>query len=134
MKQLTLGELIDRLENANLYDPDGDSKKIEFDFCWAEPVGFCSWRGDYSELAVMAGFYGYGHGTQKAIKATDFLKDLKAQVGQTFEGWKGGDYQMHHETRLWVTTHHGNSCYTGITGVSDSESFRIVINTAYFEY
>lgn len=44
-----------------------------------------SWRGDYSQLA----FY-----TAKNITVGDMLINAKSALGNTFTGWKGGEYTM----------------------------------------
>ena len=45
--QITLGELIEQLENAGTKD-DGKDKTVCFDFGSAIPTNLYSWRGSYN--------------------------------------------------------------------------------------
>ncbi len=83
--QLTLGALIEVLEKmpadaqvANLRDPD-------------------SYRGYYEDLS-----FERRDGTRPAA---ELLADCKDAMGKTFTGYKGGDYVMGAETRLWVASY-----------------------------
>jgi hypothetical protein len=77
-EQLTLGQLIDELKRA---DPN---------HVCAEGFGHAhSYRGDYSVLAF----------SPKAnVKVRDMLAEAERAVGDTFPGWKGGDYRMQRDT------------------------------------
>ena len=79
-QQLTLGELIDELRRV---DPE--------QVC-AEGFGSAhSYRGDYSLLAFTPA---------TNVKVGAMLAEAEKAVGQTFCGWKGGDYVMDRETIL----------------------------------
>lgn len=45
----------------------------------------CSWRGDYSELAFIEA---------KNITVGDMLRNAESALGDTFTGWKGGEFTM----------------------------------------
>lgn len=79
---MTLGELIKTLEKAN---PD----KVV-------PIGFkhphC-YRGYYEQLAFEPA---------RNVTVGSMLECAKSAVGQTFEGYKGGDYTMDNYTRVWL--------------------------------
>jgi hypothetical protein len=83
---LTLGQLINVLNNAPTEAPvewlDGGSPGRER-----------SYRGYYDDLALdPAG---------EPITAFDLLKRLRAALGETYEGYKGGDYVMDDKTPMW---------------------------------
>jgi len=79
---MTLGELIYVLERAN------PAKKV--------PHGFRnphSYRGYYEQLA----FEPCGETT-----VGEMLKAAKGALGQTFQGYKGGDFRMDQHTDVWI--------------------------------
>lgn len=78
--QMTLGEMIERLEQL---PPDtlinlGNSH---------------SYRGYYSDLAFEA---------LDRATASEVLQECQDSMGQSFEGYKGGDYYMHAGVPIWV--------------------------------
>jgi len=82
---LTLGKLV-----AALVDMPDDLPIVP-------AVGdLSSYRGYYSDLAVEPG----GDWT-----TGDLLKEANAAIGQTFEGYKGGDFKMHERTPLWLSAY-----------------------------
>jgi len=89
---IKLGELIKKLEampqDANVY----------FDFGRLVPHGVDSYRGYYDHLAI-----GFGDGSP--TKVATLLKELKAAVGKTFQGYKGGDFRMSEDTPVWVANY-----------------------------
>lgn len=77
--QMTLGKLIERLESLppetmlNLSNPH-------------------SYRGYYSDLAFQMG---------DKITIADALKMIRDTMGEVFEGYKGGEFQMGRNTPVW---------------------------------
>lgn len=55
-----------------------------------------SYRGDYMDLAFEA---------VTDAKVSDVLDILRACVGETFEGYKGGDYRMDRSSWCWIAMH-----------------------------
>lgn len=51
-----------------------------------------SYRGYYDDLAL---------GSAKRSMAGDLLEKVRAAIGATFEGYKGGEYKMTSGTPLW---------------------------------
>ena len=90
---LTLRELIDALEAA---DPDGLVYCSHFDGRGATvfPTDPHSYRGYYSDLCL--------NPTSKSVTVEQLLPVMKACVGKTFTGWKGGDFVMEDCTPLWI--------------------------------
>ncbi len=132
--QISLGALIKQIESCGTKTEDGKQKYVHFDFGTAVPSGLASWRGSYNELAI--GYQMTGYDVQQNASynkmADDFLSDLKNAVGRTYEGWKGGDYEMKEDTPLWVANA-GNSGNTGVIGVLD-DGWQLIILTCYTEY
>lgn len=87
--QLTLGGLIARLSEA---DPE---LPVRFDN-GSNPGEFDSYRGYYSDLMIQPG---------AICTVADLLARAKAAVGETFEGYKGGDFRMGNDTPLWCSTY-----------------------------
>ena len=119
--QLLLGELILKLEAVEKKD-----LRICFDFEYAFPTHLSSWRGSYCELAISFEFEG------NAPTVEEFLKKLNSAIGQTFTGYKGGDFTMGKNTPVWVANY-GNSGNTGVVGVIDT-GYTVIIETKYCEY
>jgi hypothetical protein len=80
---MTLGELIGLLEDV----PPEAVARPGFE-------GAHSYRGFYEDLA----FEPTGETT-----AREMLKETKWALGQTFEGWKGGDYVMDKDVGVWIS-------------------------------
>jgi hypothetical protein len=103
---LSLGEFIDKLKKLP------KEAVIQFDFGGSVPTEFESYRGYYSELALgFTGEYGITMPTVKRL-----LELAEAAVGDTFQGWKGGDHEMSRETSLFVANP-GNTSDTFIKDV-----------------
>lgn len=136
--QMTLGELIAKLEAIPPRDNDEDKKTVHYDFECLVPTTLDSWRGAYDELALGWAYTGYApegcpdmnHKNQ--ITVEELLKDLKSAVGKTFTGWKGGDFVMSKTTPIWIANP-GNAGNTGITEVVD-EGYKVTLMTGYYEF
>lgn len=83
--QMTLGKMIDRLAAMQ---PEAMIDGLE------NPH---SYRGYYSDLAF----------ERRAAKlaAKDALAMCRAAMGEVFEGYKGGDFQMGRNTPVWVANY-----------------------------
>lgn len=101
---LNLGQLIELLENRNPED------YLRFDFGGFSPCGLDSYRGYYTDLAIC-----FERKYPNPVGA--FLDELRGAVGKSFTGYKGGDFTMHRDSRVWVANH-GETSDTGIVGIS----------------
>lgn len=94
--QMTLGGLIDRLEAMD--------QAIEM-----EGIGDAhSYRGYYSDLAFER---------CEKRKVADVLKDAKDCMGETFAGYKGGDFDMGRNTPVWIANY--GCCGARIMAIDD---------------
>lgn len=125
-KQLTLGEIILKLEHTSLKEKDGTDKTIAFGFGYFKPNSLSSWRGNYRELAIEYTEEG------NDILAKDFLKECKKAIGKTYQGYKGGDFIMGKTTPMWVANY-GESPNTAVTDIIDKD-YWVLIKTEYIEY
>jgi hypothetical protein len=83
---MRLGELITGLELC----PDADAL-VEIA---GRPAGeFHSYRGSYDQLALGTGSY--------PLTVGALLSRCRNADGETFEGYKGGDYMMSRDTPVW---------------------------------
>lgn len=134
--QLSLGELIEKIEECGLISCNGkdEPKTVEYDFGTAIPTTLDSWRGSYSELALGYKLTGYDNNDDHfgKITAEDLLKELQSAIGKEYTGWKGGEFIMDEDTPIWVANP-GDSGNTGIVDVMD-QGYKIVLITAYCEY
>lgn len=82
---MNLSELITALEAAdpNLVLPEG----------FANPH---SYRGDYYDLAFEPA---------ANVTVAQMLADARSALGRTFEGYKGGTYDMDGYTDVWIALH-----------------------------
>lgn len=119
--QLTLGELIDKLEAAP------KESQIQFDFCHCVTCGVDSYRGFYEQLAI--GWAPQGSGRWPNV--ADFLPSLRDAVGKTFTGYKGGEYRMDRGTPVWVSNY-GETSSTAVVGVIPGE-YQTLLLTAYVD-
>ena len=124
--QLTLGELILKLEPIVKNQNEGEEATVRYDFEYLFPTSIDSWRGSYDELALNFETQG------EEMKVSEFLKMLKECVGKTFTGYKGGDFTMHKGTPIWVAnySHSGN---TAVIDVVDN-GYVILLITGYREF
>lgn len=124
--QLTLGELILKLEPIVKNQKEGDEATVRYDFEYLFPTSIDSWRGSYDELALNFETQG------EEMKVSEFLKMLKECIGKTFTGYKGGDFTMHKGTPIWVAnySHSGN---TAVIDVIDN-GYVILLITGYREF
>lgn len=89
---------------------------VAFDFCYLSPTTLNSYRGWYDHLAVA-----WAPGSHHPWPTVDqFRTGLRAAVGATFTGWKGGEYVMRAQTPLWVDAY-GDASGTGIIAIEDSD-------------
>lgn len=102
---ITLGELIAKLE---AHDPALDLAVQHGDDLLAYGEAE-SYRGYYSDLSIDPRHDSLG-------TVADALKNLEAADGETFTGYKGGDYYMNNRTLVWVS-HYGSASGFGVTGV-----------------
>ena len=122
--QLTLGEMILMIEGVT--GKHEDEPSVYYDFGNFFPTSIDSWRGSYSELALNYTEDG------EPLKISKFLELLKGAVGETFTGYKGGDFTMSKHTPIWVANY-GSSGSTAVVNMID-EKWRIIIVTGYREY
>ncbi|WP_104662820.1 hypothetical protein [Ensifer adhaerens] len=105
---LTLGALVEALSAA---EPEAI---VVFDFDAAvSPSAPESYRGYYSDLSFPP--------ASSPITAGELLKEARDAIGNTFEGYKGGDFTMHDETPLWASAYGSASgiAIMGMTRVGD---------------
>lgn len=86
---LTLGRIIPLLEAAPTDLP------VRFDWNEAFPNEAMSYRGYYSDLAF--------DWSDDPKTVGSFLAVCKAALGQTYTGYKGGDFTMGADTPLWAS-------------------------------
>lgn len=110
---MTLGGFIIALMKC---DP---SSTVTFD-SGQHPGKFDSYRGYYRFLAL-------GRDGKSPVSVADLLTAANSCVGQTFEGYKGGDFRMDEGTALWAAEY--GDCGPGIVGIEDQGAM-VVIKTA----
>ena len=104
LSHMTLGRFISELEKLP------QDKEIE-NVC--EPH---SYRGYYSDLALEK-----GSGTRTVASLIEQLKN--ECLGQTFTGYKGGDFYMDENTPMWVAE--CGFCGVKIMNIEDGETFSL---------
>ena len=101
--QMTLGQFIDRLSQL-----PSDSEVVAFE----SPHSF---RGYYCDLA----FEPIG-GKMTVSKALEFARSA---MGEIFEGYKGGEYQMGRNTPIWLAFEGSSNNAQQILAVNDDGTF-----------
>lgn len=87
--QMTLGKLIAELSECAPTDLVVFGGEDE-----GSPGSPDSYRGYYSDLSFDS--------AGKPITVAEFKATCEKAVGETFQGYKGGDYKMDNDTPLWV--------------------------------
>jgi hypothetical protein len=118
-KQLNLGELVDLLKQVER----DEQTTVMFDFCGLAPDKIRSYRGYYEQLSV-----DYREGI---TLLEPFISDLDLAIGQTYEGYKGGEFTMHRGTPLWVSPY-GRAETTVITGIMKHYN-TVILKTRYLK-
>jgi hypothetical protein len=118
IKHMTLGKLITKLKSR-----DGEAG-VYFDFCNLIPTSFNSYRGYYEQLAL-----GYTDDMQAQMTVSRLRESAIECLDDTFTGYKGGEYKMTRDTKLWADNI-GRASGTAITGIID-EGWRIILKTKY---
>lgn len=104
--QMTLGQLVEELEQLApdtpimLSDGNGES-----------PGRAMSYRGYYSDLSFEP--------SEKPITAKAFATEARRALGNSFEGYKGGEYIMGTDTPLWISEY-GCSSGRAVMGLTMS--------------
>jgi hypothetical protein len=111
---LPLGELIARIEAQ----PQDQPIKVERQGKLHNPGDVDSYRGYYSDLYI-----DFTSGEERTTG--DFLDNLVAAEGKSFEGYKGGDFTMDQFTPVWVDMY---SCCdgTGAIGVESRDGVTVI--------
>ncbi len=87
---LTLGALVSELEKADASMP------VIYDMTEpCSPSAPDSYRGYYDDLSFPP--------SSTPITVGELLRDAKDAIGRTFQGYKGGDFEMHEKTPLWAS-------------------------------
>ena len=86
---MTLGELIDVLERAK------DDEHVRFDWGGMVPGAFHSYRGYYDQLAMSV----RDADSPTVAEVKGWCREAD---GGEYRGWKGGDYTMSRDTKVWI--------------------------------
>jgi len=128
--QLLLGQIIEKLEAI-----EDRQYLVYYDFEFAFPTILDSWRGSYCELALGFDFNGYGGSLRKdpaAKNADELIEHLRSGIGETYTGWKGGEFKMNENTPVWVSNP-GNNGHTAIVDVQVRD-YRTLLLTQYCQF
>jgi hypothetical protein len=120
-ERLNLGGLIDLLKGQ----PDKD-QHLRFDFAHVTPLCLTSFRGYYEDLAIE-----FSDAPREYVTVAEFLTTLKEAVGKVYTGYKGGDYKMTRNTRIWVANY-SHTSNTTIIGVRPCD-YMVVLHTGWEE-
>ena len=123
---LVLGDLIEKLK---LMPQDA---YIYYDFCGLVPNDAGSYRGYYDHVSV-----GYVESHENVVwyqgdngTVENFIQYLERQIGCVYMGWKGGEYIVHANRKMWAANQ-GDSTNTAIVDVVAVEDWRVHLITAY---
>lgn len=105
--QMTLGKLIKELEGCDPSAPIRFSDDRQF------PGDAISYRGYYCDLAFEP--------TAEPSTAGQMLNECKQALGQTFVGYKGGNYMMGEDTPLWIASY-GEASSRAIMGLESKDN------------
>ena len=126
LRQLTMGEFIDRLESLDadrfIYIQGGltpNTKTI---------IPFKSYRGYYHHLALDP-LDQRSPGSPNHMRVGEmFTKSKTALQWSVFQGYHGGEYEMDRDTPLWISRY-GYADGTAVVGVDALEYGSVIIRT-----
>jgi len=108
---MTIGELISALKRKD------QAEEVSFDFVHLKPNGTIhSYRGDYRQIAL--GYDCSCKSSPKRVTVGELVALLQSAIGETFIGYKGGEYEMH-EGAIVHVANYGESGSTVIVDVAD---------------
>jgi hypothetical protein len=119
IQPITLGELIEQLSKCN------KTAHVYFDFCGLRPTGLGSYRGYYDQLAL-------GWKEEGLVTVGDLLAECQSAIGQTYEGYKGGEFKMSKSTPVWAANY-GRSDSTAIKKIENLGDYHVIIVTRYMK-
>lgn len=112
---MKLSELIAALER----EPQGNRIVVHSPSGGA-PGRFDGYRGYYAELAIEPGGGSYGE------TVGTFLARLRAAVGTTIHGYKGGEFEVDPDKRVWLAEHGDDSGFQVSGVVSEYGTTRLL--------
>lgn len=131
--QITLGELIEKIEpivknQKRIVEKYSSEAYVCFDFPSVVPTGIGSWRGSYDELSLDFDM----QKDAETMPVTKFFNLLKGAMGNSFTGYKGGEYTMDKNTPIWVDNY-GHANNTAVIDVVDNE-YSVILITGLREF
>ncbi len=109
---MNVGELIASLSEL----PASDYLRIDRSPVELSVSELGSYRGFYEDLAIAVEPARHG----KICTVGDFLALLRAAVGSTIYGYKGGEYTVRESTRVWISNY-GECSGALVTGARREE-------------
>ena len=103
---MNLADLILELKKS----PPADYLRIDRSPVGLQPNGLDSYRGYYDQAAIGVECERYG------ANVGEFVKLLESRIGQTMTGYKGGNYTITPDTKVWISNY-GECSDTYVTGV-----------------
>lgn len=79
-------------------------------------------RARYRDLAISYTPVGDG----KPISMNDFVEAIDLANGETYDGYKGGEYTMNSDTPVWIDYCEGSTDYHPIIGIEEDDIEDIV--------
>lgn len=105
--QLTLGEMVILLENAD------QTKPVRFTN-GRSPGYYDSYRGYYEFVAVDP--------CDDPITVAEFLELTKVAIGATYAGYKGGNFTMSKNTPVWIS-HYGEASGWCVSAITELDTY-----------
>lgn len=122
---ISLGKLIELLKCRE------SDQTVKFDFGGFVPSGIGSYRGYYDHLALSFDVESSSNWSPVELTVSALIELLESANGDTFTGYKGGEFKMDLKTPVWVGNY-GCSTGTAILGLANCE-YMTVIDTAFVE-
>lgn len=124
---LDFGQILDKLRE--IAKQGGGKKWIHFEWGCAWPIGYDSYRGDYSQICLEFG------GEHRHHQTVDGLLEITEKlIGTELTGWKGGEYSVDRDKDVYVCCA-GNTSDTRVVDIvyDGGEYSSVIIKTAQIE-
>jgi hypothetical protein len=124
---LDFGQILDKLRELAGRGLGG--KWIHFEWGCARPLGYDSFRGDYSQICLE---YGGEHRHHQTVDG--LLKITEGLIGTELTGWKGGEYTVERDKDVYVCCS-GNTSNTRVVDIVYDEDVAssVIIKTSQIE-
>jgi hypothetical protein len=111
------------IKNLKLYE---DLEYCSFDVPMI-PLEIISWRGSYSEPAIVC----TTSSNYPKTSVKEWIEFFEKIEGTTVTGYKGGTFTLSENDDIWLVSGPSNVHHCGISHITCVDNFEVIIHTCY---